>query len=55
MSREHIIERKDSATRQLATIAKLMALHLDPGIPAHAELLEAFERAMFRLREESKK
>lgn len=55
MSRTQIVERQDTPTRQMVTVAKLMALQLDPGIPAHAELLEAFERALYRLRQEDKK
>lgn len=40
------------ATRQIATVAKLMAMQLNPGIPAHKELLDALERALYRLRTE---
>lgn len=53
MSREHHIIRKDIALRNLVNIARLMAIKLDPEIPGHAELLQAFERAMGQLRKEA--
>ncbi|MHB1176105.1 MAG: hypothetical protein ACYCZJ_13380 [Sulfuriferula sp.] len=52
MSIENRTERKYTATRQIATVAKLMAMQLNPGIPAHKELLDALERALYRLRTE---
>lgn len=39
-------------TQQIAMVASLMALELDPANPHHAALLEGMERALFRLRNE---
>lgn len=40
-------------TQQIAMVAKLMAMQLDPANPGHAALLESMDRALFRLRKET--
>lgn len=41
-----------NAAQQIAMVANMMALELDPANPHHAALLESLERALFRLRNE---